>query len=105
SNSTDGIHDPGQAWNSLTVGACTHLINITEPEAGDYQPIAPAGGLSPFSTTSRTWQSHWPLKPDVVFEGGNAAQNALGAVWMPSLSLLTSHHVPSQRLLTTTNAT
>jgi hypothetical protein len=45
------------------------------------------------------------LKPDVVFEGGNAAKDALGAVWMPSLSLLTSHHKPEERLFTTANAT
>lgn len=105
SNSTDGIHDPAQAWNALTVGACTYLTHITEPDAGDYRAIAPAGGLSPFSTTSSTWQSHWPLKPDVVFEGGNAAKDALGAVTMHSLSLLTSHHIPGERLFTTANAT
>jgi hypothetical protein len=105
SNSTDGIHDPGQAWNALTVGASTELVHITEPDTDDYQPIAPAGGLSPFSTTSQTWQSHWPLKPDVVFEGGNAAKDAVGAVWMPSLSLLTTNADTSQRLFTATNAT
>jgi hypothetical protein len=105
SNSTDGIHDPAQAWNALTIGAFTNLAHITEPDAGGYRPIAPVGGLSPFSTTSSTWQPHWPLKPDVLFEGGNAARDALGAVWMPSLSLLTSHHVPRERLFTTANAT
>lgn len=105
SNSTDGIHDPAQAWNALTVGAYTNLAHITELDAGDYQPIAPIGGLSPFSTTSSTWQPHWPLKPDVLFEGGNAAKDALGAVQMPSLSLLTCHHVPGTRLFTTANAT
>ncbi len=105
SNSTDGVHDPGQAWNALTVGASTELIHITEPHTDDYQPIAAAGGLSPFSTTSQTWQSHWPLKPDVVFEGGNAAQDAVGAVWMPSLSLLTTNADISDRLFTTSNAT
>jgi hypothetical protein len=105
SNSTDGIHDPGQAWNALTVGACTDLIRISEPDTDDYQPVASRGGLSPFSTTSSTWQQQWPLKPDVVFEGGNVAKNALGAVSTSSLSLLTSHHIPSQRLFTTLNAT
>lgn len=105
SNSTDGIHDPAQAWNALTVGAYTNLVHITESDAVGYQPIAPAGGLSPFSTTSSTWQPHWPLKPDVLFEGGNAAKDELGAVCMPSLSLLTSHHLPMQRLFTTANAT
>ena len=105
SNGTDGIHDPGQSWNALTVGAATHLVQITEPDTDHYQPIAPAGGLSPFSTTSLTWQPQWPLKPDVVFEGGNAAKDALGAVWMPSLSLLTTNSKPEERLLTTANAT
>lgn len=105
SNSTDSIHDPAQSWNALTVGAFTNLVHITEPDAGGYQPIAQAGGLSPFSTTSSTWQAHWPLKPDVVFEGGNAAKDRLGAVWMPSLSLLTSYHLTAERLFTTANAT
>jgi len=105
SNSSDGIHDPAQAWNALTVGASTERVHITEPDTDDYQPIAPAGGLSPFSTTSRTWGSHWPLKPDVVFEGGNVAKDAVGAVGMPSLSLLTTNADTSQRLFTTTNAT
>lgn len=106
SNTTDGIHDPGQSWNALTVGAATQLVQITEPDAGGYQPIAPAGGLSPFSTTSAAWhKSGWPLKPDVVLEGGNAAKDALGAVWMPSLSLLTANSKPEERVFTTTNAT
>ncbi|WP_127958553.1 S8 family peptidase [Serratia microhaemolytica] len=104
SNSSDGIHDPAQAWNALTVGAMTDLVNIQE-DARHYTPIAEAGGLSPFSTTSQTWQAHWPLKPDVVFEGGNVAKDGLGAAWMPSLSLLTTHASPSERLLTTSNAT
>jgi len=105
SNSTDGIHDPGQAWNALTVGACTDLVHISESTAGGYQPIASRGGLSPFSTTSSTWQQHWPLKPDVVFEGGNAAISNGFSSQMSSLSLLTSHHRPSERLFTTANAT
>jgi hypothetical protein len=105
SNSTDGIHDPGQAWNVLTVGAFTEKTCITEDGADTLTPIAPAGGLSPFSTTSMTWDKSWPLKPDVVMEGGNAARDSLGAVWMQSLSLLTTHHQPETRLLTTTNAT
>ena len=105
SNDTDGVHDPAQAWNALTVGACTDLVRITEPDAGGYSPIAPEGGLSPFSTTSLTWDRHWPLKSDVVFEGGNAAKDAFSAVSMHSLSLLTTHHLPANRLFTTTNAT
>lgn len=106
SNVTDSIHDPGQSWNALTVGAYTEKINITEQDARAYQPIASAGGLSPFSTTSVTWlNTPWPYKPDVVFEGGNAAIDAISPVTMHSLSLLTTHHQPTERLLTTTNAT
>ena len=105
SNDTDGVHDPAQAWNALTVGAFTDIVRITEPDAGGYAPIAPEGGLSPFSTTSLTWERHWPLKPDVVFEGGNAARDHWGAVSLPSLSLLTTHYLPANRLFTTTNAT
>ncbi len=105
SNASDGIHDPGQSWNALTVGAYTNLVNITEADAAGYEPIAPQGALSPFSTTSLTWDRAFPLKPDVVFEGGNAGKDGLGASWKPSLSLLTTHHLLQDRLLTTSNAT
>jgi len=105
SNTTDGIHDPSQAWNALTVGAYTNLVHITESHAEDYRPVAIAGGMSPFTTTSATWQAQWPLKPDVVFEGGNAANDGLGSIWMASLSLLTTNHLPAERLFTTMNAT
>jgi hypothetical protein len=107
SNASDGIHDPGQAWNVLTVGAFTEKVRITEAGATGYTPIAPDGGLSPFSTTSMTWGKPcpWPLKPDVVMEGGNAANDGLGACWTHCLSLLTTNHMPEERLLTTANAT
>lgn len=105
SNATDSIHDPGQSWNALTVGAFTDKATITEADAVGLQPVAPSGGLSPFSTTSTTWEKNWPLKPDVVMEGGNAGKDALGAVTVPSLSLLTTNHKPIERLLTTTSAT
>ncbi len=105
SDDTDSVYDPAQSWNALTVGAYTQFVTITESDADDLKPIAPRGALSPFSTTSLTWKPDWPFKPDVVFEGGNAADDSLSAVWIPSLSLLTALHQPTQRLLTTTNAT
>ena len=105
SNDTDGIHDPGQAWNALTVGAYTDLVEITESDAVNHSPLAPEGGLSPFSTTSLTWQERWPLKPDVVLEGGNVAQSPLGPCQMDSLSLLTAFYKPNERTFTTTCAT
>ncbi len=102
---TNLIHDPGQSWNAITVGAFTEKVVITEADTQGYQPIAASGGLSPFTTTSATWESGWPYKPDVVFEGGNAAKDALGAVGMASLNLLTTNNEPLTRLFTTTNAT
>jgi hypothetical protein len=101
--STNLVHDPGQAWNAITVGACTHKID-TEGHP-TLVPVATEGGLSPFTTTSRTWDAAWPLKPELVLEGGNAAKDDLGAVGMASLSLLTTHHQPINRLFTTSNAT
>lgn len=100
--STNLIHDPGQAWNALTVGACTWKVDTG---ATDYTPIADEGALSPFTTTSATWDSAWPLKPDVVFEGGNAAQDLYGAVGMASLNLLTARNEFEARRFCTFNAT
>lgn len=101
--STNLVHDPGQAWNAITVGACTHKID-TQGHAS-LVPVASEGGLSPFTTTSRTWDGTWPLKPDVVLEGGNAAKDDFGAIGMASLNLLTAHNQPVDRLFTTSNAT
>lgn len=100
--STNLIHDPGQAWNALTVGAFTEKV---ETEEASIEPVAPFGGLSPFTTTSAAWDRAWPLKPDVVFEGGNVGKDALGAAGMPSLNLLTTHYEHTRKLFTTTNAT
>ena len=85
---------PGTRWRWV---ACTELVRITEPDTDEYTPIAPRGGLSPFSTTSLTWEKFWPLKPDVVLEGGNAAKDLVSAVTADSLSLLTAHHRPNER--------
>lgn len=103
--STRRIRDPGQAWNALTVGAYTEKIAITEEDAQGFVPVAPEGGISPYTRTSSGWASAWPLKPDVVFEGGNVGKDGLGAVGISSLHLLTTHNQPVERLFTTTNAT
>lgn len=102
---TNRIHDPGQAWNALTVGAYTNKVLITEDDAQHFQPIAPAGGLSPYTTTSGDWNQAWPLKPDVVFEGGNVGKSDDGSAGISSLHLLTTNNLPIERLFTTTNAT
>ena len=52
SNDTDGIHDPAQAWNVLTVGACTDLVRITGPMRAAIRP-SPRRGASARSVRPR----------------------------------------------------
>lgn len=69
---SDSIHDPGQSWNALTIGSYTELDEISNPNLTHYSAVAPKGGLSPFTTTSSTWEDNkWPIKPELVLEGGN----------------------------------
>lgn len=93
-NLTNEVHDPGQSWNALTVGAFTKKIRITDSSLSGYSPIAPSGGLSPFSTTSFNWPPRkWPIKPDVVFEGGNVARGPNESIFdTDDLKLLSTHH-------------
>ncbi len=101
SNHTDGIHDPGQSWNGLTVGAYTERVFIQSKEFEGYTPIAPSGGLSPSSTTSLVWDRKWPLKPDFVMEGGNAALSPAHKEADPieDLQLLTTSRLQAGKLL------
>src|SRR5690606_23213002 len=71
SNDTSSIQSPAQSWNALVAGAFTQKVQIDDPKYEDYLPVANEGEVSPFSTTSLIWESMWPIKPDVVFEGGN----------------------------------
>lgn len=103
--STNLIHDPGQAWNALTIGAYTGKVQLTVEEAEELQPLALAGALSPHTSTSLTWDSAWPLKPEIVMEGGNVSTGPLGPATTTSLDLLTTHNQPAARQFWTTNAT
>lgn len=78
-NLTNQIHDPAQAWNALTVGAYTQKWQITTADYEGHQPIAEPGELSPYSTTSHLWDDGlWPIKPEIVMEGGNRALSPSG---------------------------
>jgi hypothetical protein len=69
------VEEPAQAWNSLSVGAFTELTAIGQPIFAGWNPVASAGELSPLSRTSVAFNRAWPVKPDVVFEGGNVASS------------------------------
>jgi hypothetical protein len=107
SNETDGIHDPGQAWNVLTVGAFTEKCSIDSHTYHDWSVVAQHGDLSPSSCTSMIWQKPWPIKPDIVLEGGNMAidQDTKTADYVDSLQLLSTYWKPTNKLLVATGDT
>jgi hypothetical protein len=93
------IESPAHAWNAICVGAYTEKNVLPSGQAGVV--LASVGDLSPSSRTA-SWLSHWPIKPDVVFEGGNWLVNGppppLGH---SALSLLTTDHRFPLRAFTT----
>ncbi len=102
---TSRVQSPAQAWNALTVGANTELTQPpTDPMFRGWTTLAPRGELSPFSRTSMTFPRGWPIKPDIVLEGGNLLTDGRGFDPHDDVSLLTTSNRP-QALLTTANAT
>lgn len=102
------IHDPGQAWNALTVGSHTDAAwPDDDPEWEGWRPLARPGELSPWSTTSVVFAKAWPIKPDVVFEGGNVVHDGDGGFDFPApaLSVLSTHFRPVEKLLVLSWAT
>jgi len=87
------IEDPAQAWNALTIGGCTDLVEIQDAGFEDWTAMASVGTLSPHSRTSALWrQGVSPIKPELVLEAGNRAVNPAQTecLSMGSLSLLTT---------------
>lgn len=93
------VGSPAQAWNPICVGAFTEKNVLPPSEPG--APLAPVGDLAPSSRTA-SWSSHWPIKPDVVMEGGNWVVNGPPPpLKHPALSLLTTdHQYPLQAFIT-----
>jgi hypothetical protein len=87
------VENPAQAWNALTVGAHTELTALPNDDLHQgYSALAAEGELSPFSRTSVNWTGGWPIKPDVVLEGGNlvVSQSGTGIFTDDALCLLTT---------------
>lgn len=95
------VENPGQCWNGLTVGAYTEKTEVTDEDYRDWSPVAPAGDLSPRSRTSVAWERQWPIKPEIVLEGGNLIANRGPAVSIDDLELLTTDHRPNVQLFNT----
>ena len=86
------IEDPAQAWNALTVGGYTDLVDVRDQGYENWTPMAAAGDLSPHSRTGATWRQNAPFKPELVMEAGNRAVNPARteALTVGSLSLLST---------------
>lgn len=96
-NETESIENPAQAWNAITVGAFTEKTELTEPSYAGWQPVAPEGDLCPTSRTSVVWERQWPVKPDIVMEGGNWAASGDQCDCPDDLGLLTTYRDPAVR--------
>ncbi|HWK06532.1 MAG TPA: S8 family peptidase [Puia sp.] len=70
-NQTESVHNPSQAYNALVVGAYTRMDRIDQGVWRGVRPLASHGGMAPANSTSLMWERQWPIKPDIVFEGGN----------------------------------
>lgn len=81
------------------VGAYTDKTIISHADFVGWNALAPAGDLSPASRTSNIWDRQWPIRPDVVFEGGNFAHDGVNpAEAIDDLQLVTTHFRPNIRL-------
>ncbi len=106
-NQTEAIHDPGQSWNAITVGAYTEKDQIDHLLYPGWALLAAKGGLCPASSTSLIWQKQWPFKPDIVLEGGNMAREPAtkSTDYVDSLQLLSTYYQPEINYFTITGDT
>lgn len=102
------IDDPAQAWNALTVGAYTELVDTpSDPNFAGWAPLAQAGDISPHTRTGVVAGGRqWPIKPDICMEGGNVLTDHGGDFHAnhPVTSLRTTSR-SDDRALTSANAT
>ena len=100
-NILHSVESPGQAWNAITVGAYSNNAEIADNDFTGYHPVAEPRDMSPYNSTSQIWQSKWPIKPDVLFDGGNMASNGEDYSECPDLSLLTTNYRPLLKMFST----
>lgn len=100
-NGLHSIESPAQAWNAITVGAYSNSTQIKDSLHDDHTPVANVGQLSPYSATSKLWKAKWPIKPEILCDGGNMASDGTNYTDLADLSLLTTSHEPTKRLFST----
>jgi hypothetical protein len=96
------IESPAQSWNVISVGAYTE--KVLPPFSQEGVSLAPFGELSPNSRTA-SWDKQWPIKPEIVMEGGNWVVHQPPPMRHQALSLLTTDHQFPTRSFTTCDQT
>lgn len=99
------VQNPGQSWNALTVGAYNSKIQIDDTDFLGCHPVADVGELSPYSSTSVLWDNKWPIKPEILMDGGNIVYQDNFYSNCDDLSLLTTNYKLSENLFSTIWAT
>jgi len=89
-NYAESVHDPGQAYNCITVGAYTRKDRIDQNRWPGWRALAQNGAMAPCNSTSTLWEHQWPLKPDIVMEGGNNSTDGINVLDHPSLKVVTT---------------
>lgn len=107
SNRLISVESPAQSWNALTVGAYTRKRILDDDQYAGYNLLATDGSLSPFSTTSLSWETKtWPNKPDIIFEGGNLLISPGGEIDNhDDLAEITTFHQPLRKHFSTIHGT
>ena len=90
-NISHSIENPGQSWNAITVGAYSNDIEVKSAVYKGFHPVADVGELSPYSSTSKTWNNKWPVKPEILLDGGNMVTNGSDFDSCDDLALLTTN--------------
>ena len=105
SNKTRTVQNPGQSWNAVTVGAYTKKVKLIIQNTPDTSSRSGGRAYLLLVLLHISWDKKWPIKPDIVLEGGNLLKDRYGCYGCSELSLLTLHHQPTERQFSTINAT
>ncbi len=90
-NDLEPVENPAQAWNALSVGGITHKAFSEDSTLDGWELIAQPGDIAPTSRTSVSWEEKdWPIKPDIVLEGGNCVSDGTMVSHDADLALLTT---------------
>lgn len=96
------IEDPAQAANVLSVGAYTKHTGLPpDQKYSSMTALAKKDGISPHTKSGAVTNFRLPIKPDIVFEGGNFAvdKSFMHDDQVPTLTAVSTGHDPKYPLV------